>query len=87
VRHDKVHPTGNVSLRYQSRLRHVGLPRALAGEVVSILVADRDVRVLTMDGELIRHFELDPGRDYQPMSLDASPVSERFDRRRKANQT
>ena len=69
VRHDKVHETGNVTLRYGSRLHHVGIPRALAGEVVSILVADRDVRVLNMDGELIRHFELDPTRDYQPLSL------------------
>jgi hypothetical protein len=70
VRHDKVHATGNVTLRYGSRLHHVGMPRALAGEVVSILVADRDVRVLNMDGELIRHFVLDPSKDYQPISAD-----------------
>ncbi len=85
VRHDKVHPTGNVTLRYGSKLRHVGLPRSLAGEVVEILVVDRDVRVVTMDGRLIRHFLLDPARDYQPMSLDVEPMDPSFDRRLKAN--
>jgi hypothetical protein len=65
----------------------VGIPRALAGEIVTILVADRDVRVLTMDGDLLRYFELDPSRDYQPMSLDANSRSAEFDRRRKANQS
>ena len=87
VRHDKVHETGNVTLRYGSRLHHVGIPRALAGEVVSILVADRDVRVLNMDGELIRHFELDPTRDYQPLSLDPHSRSTELDRRRKRTTT
>jgi hypothetical protein len=33
---------------------------------VLVLVADRDVRVLTTDGELLRHLTLDPDRLYQP---------------------
>ena len=32
----------------------------------AVLVADRDVRVLSEDGELIRRLTLDPARDYQP---------------------
>jgi hypothetical protein len=80
VRHDKVHETGNVTLRYDSRLYHVGIPRALAGEVVS---NPRDVRVLKIDGELIRRFELDPTRNYQPLSLDPLSRSTELDRRRK----
>jgi hypothetical protein len=31
-----------------------------------ILVADRDIRILTLEGELIRHLTLDPKRIYQP---------------------
>jgi hypothetical protein len=33
---------------------------------VLVLVADRDVRVLSEDGELIRRLTLHPARDYQP---------------------
>jgi len=33
---------------------------------VVLLVADTDVRVVTEDGELIRHLTIDPTRDYQP---------------------
>jgi hypothetical protein len=31
-----------------------------------ILVADRDIRILTLEGELIRHLTLDSKRIYQP---------------------
>ena len=33
---------------------------------VVLLVADTDVRVVTEDGELLRHLTIDPTRDYQP---------------------
>jgi hypothetical protein len=33
-----------------------------------LLVADRDVRVLTVEGELLRQLTLDPSSDYQPLS-------------------
>jgi hypothetical protein len=32
-----------------------------------LLVADRDIRVLTVEGELLRQLTLDPSRDYQPL--------------------
>jgi len=66
VRHDKVDKTGVVTLRYTSRLHHIGLGRRHAGAVVSLLVAGRDVRVLDSEGRLIRQLLLDPARDYQP---------------------
>ena len=65
IRHDRVDKTGCVTLRYESKLRHVGIGRAHIGTRVVLLVADRDVRVLTTDGELIRHLQIDPNRDYQ----------------------
>jgi hypothetical protein len=54
-----------ITLRYNSRLHHIGLGRRHAGVRVLVLVADRDVRVLTEDGELLRELTLDPTRDYQ----------------------
>jgi hypothetical protein len=66
VRQDKVNG-GKVTLRYKSSLYHVGLGRRFNGRRVLILVADRDIRVLTPEGELIRHLTLDPKRLYQPI--------------------
>jgi hypothetical protein len=67
LRHDKVDRSGTVTLRYKSRLYHVGLGQAHEGQRVLVLVADRDVRVLTVEGEILRQLVLDPSRDYQPL--------------------
>jgi transposase InsO family protein len=67
VRHDKVDSGGTVTLRYRSRLHHIGLGRAHKGRRVLVLVADRDVRVLSVEGEILRQLTLDPSRDYQPL--------------------
>ena len=66
VRHDRVDPTGTITIRYASRLHHIGIGRAHAGTRVLILAHEPDIRVLTETGELLRHLELDPTRDYQP---------------------
>jgi Integrase core domain len=68
VRHDRIDSSGTVTLRYRSRLYHVRLGRVHKGQRVLLLVADRDVRVLTVEGELLRQLTLDPSRDYQPLS-------------------
>jgi transposase InsO family protein len=65
VRKDRVDKVGRVTLRYNSRLHHIGLGRRHAGERVLLLVADLEVRVITQDGELLRELTLDPSRDYQ----------------------
>ncbi len=66
VRHDIIDKTGCVTLRYNSRLHHLGLGRAHTGTHVTVLVADLDIRVIHADtGELIRQLTLDPTRDYQ----------------------
>ncbi len=65
VRYDKVDTNGTVTLRYGSRLLHLGLGRRYAGQVVMMLVADRDVRVLDPEGILLRRFTIDPTRSYQ----------------------
>ncbi len=67
VRHDKVDKTGSVTLRYRSRLHHIGVGRAYCGWRVILLVSGRDVRILGLDGSPLRHLILDPTVDYQPM--------------------
>ncbi|MGI8791245.1 MAG: integrase core domain-containing protein [Actinomycetota bacterium] len=66
VRHDKVDQHGTVTIRYQSKLHHIGMGRALNGTRVILLVAGRQIRVLNDHGEPLRQLTLDPSRDYQP---------------------
>jgi hypothetical protein len=66
VRRDRVDSGGNVTLRYQSKLRHLGVGRRYAATRVMLLVADRDVRVINEDGELLAEFTINPTKDYQP---------------------
>ena len=67
LRRDRLDKAGKVSIRYQSRLRHIGVGRAYAGTRVLLLVADRDVRVLTEDGELLGLADIDPAKGYQAL--------------------
>jgi transposase InsO family protein len=66
VRNDKVDKVGKITLRYEGRLRHINVGRAHCGQRVLVLVADRDVRVLSPEGELLSHVVIDPDRIYQP---------------------
>jgi transposase InsO family protein len=70
VRYDKIDTNGTVTLRYGSRLLHLGMGRKNAGQVVTMLVADRDVRVLNPEGVLMRRFTIDPAKNYQRPSKD-----------------
>jgi transposase InsO family protein len=65
VRQDKVNG-GNVTLRYKSDLLHLGVGRRHNGRSVLLLVKNRNVRILTLDGDLIRELTIDPTRNYQP---------------------
>ena len=66
VRRDRIDTGGNVTLRYHSRLLHLGVGRRHAGTRVMLLVNDRDVRVVNDDGELLAEFTIDPTKCYQP---------------------
>ena len=68
VRYDQVDQHGVVTLRYDSRLRHIGLGARHRGKPIVLFVADRDVRIVTENGELLRQLVLDPTRDYQRQS-------------------
>ena len=55
-----------LTLRYASKLHHIGIGRRWAQTRVLILTRDLDIRIIAADdGELIRELTLDPTRDYQ----------------------
>jgi hypothetical protein len=68
VREDRVDQTSKVSLRFHSRLYKIGVGRAHKGRAVKLLIADQSVRVIDLNGELIRELTLDPNRNYQPIA-------------------
>lgn len=70
VRRDRVDKTGSVSLRYLSRLHHIGIGRAYKGQAIKLLIANKHIRIIDKDGQLIRELTLDPSRDYQPIGGD-----------------
>jgi hypothetical protein len=61
VRTDRVDRDGELTLRHNSRLHHIGV-RARAGTRILMLIHELDIRIITEDGDLIRELTL----DYQP---------------------
>jgi len=73
VRRDRIDSGGAVTLRCRGRLHHIGIGRVHKNKAVIMLIADLDVRVLTEEGEMLRHLTLDPTKNYQ--SIGKSNVS------------
>ncbi len=70
VRTDVIDAAGAITIRYNSRLHHIGLGKRRTGTKVTVLIDDRDIRVLDRHtGQLIRKLVLDPTRDYQPRGV------------------
>lgn len=68
VRTDKVSKTGNLTLRHNGRLHHIGIGRTHAGTHVRLLVHDLEITIIdAATGEVLRELTLDPTRDYQPI--------------------
>jgi transposase InsO family protein len=68
VREDKVDTNGTVTLRYMSKLHHIGIGRAHKNRPIKLLIADRDIRIIDSNtGQLIRELTLNPNHDYQPL--------------------
>ncbi len=65
VRRDCIDTGGKATLRHRSKVLHLGVGRRYAGTRVMLLVADRDVRVINDDGELLAQFTIDPTKTYQ----------------------
>ena len=73
LRRDVIDQSGTVTLRYNSRLHHIGLGRLAAGTRIYVLTDDLDIRIIKRDGQLIRELTLDPTRDYQPRGAKKGP--------------
>jgi len=69
IRHDRVDWSGKLTLRYEGKLRHIGMGAPFKGLRVVMLVADAEVRVLSTGGDLLRTLTLDPNLDYHPQTL------------------
>lgn len=67
IREDRIDDSGVVTLRYNSRMHHIGIGRTHKGEHIRLLIHDRHIRIInTRTGELLRELTLDPTIDYQP---------------------
>jgi transposase InsO family protein len=74
VRRDRVDTSGVITIRYDSRLHHIGLGREHARKRIRALIADRYIRVIDAEtSELLRDLTLDPSRDYQPLGPPPGP--------------
>jgi hypothetical protein len=74
VRHDRIDPTGVVTLRINGRLHHIGVGRTHARTHIILLVADPHVRIVdAVTGELLRELTIDPTLDYQPQNKNKPP--------------
>jgi transposase InsO family protein len=74
TRRDRADATGVLTIRYNSRLHHIGLGRENARKRLIALIADRYIRVVDADtGELLRELTLNPARDYQPLGRPPGP--------------
>jgi len=69
LRKDRVDRCGKLTVRYQGKLRHIGMGAPFKGMRVQMLIAGAELRVLSLDGELLRKLSLDPTRDYHPQTL------------------
>jgi hypothetical protein len=70
VRHDRIDAASVITIRYNSRLHHIGLSKHLRGTHVAVLIDNRDIRVLDRNtGTLIGKLVLDPTRDHQPRGV------------------
>ena len=69
VLHDRVDFCGKLTVRYEGKLRHIGMGAAFGGLRVVKLVAGAEVRVLSTGGDLLRTLTLDRDLDYHPQTL------------------
>lgn len=52
-------------LLYRGRLHHIGVGAAYKGWHIAMLIDDRNVEIVGLDGSPLRRLVLDPDCDYQ----------------------
>jgi hypothetical protein len=58
---------GEVTLRHNGRLHHIGVGAPYKGWRVIMFVAGLGIRIVGLDGSPLRHLKFDPTKDYQPI--------------------
>lgn len=81
VRTDRISKNGTVTLRYRTRIHHIGIGKDHIGTQVLLLVDGLDIRVITRHGELLRRLTLDPSKDYQGTGRQPGPPKGRYEGR------
>jgi transposase InsO family protein len=66
LRLDKVDKKGTVTIRYRGRIHHIGIGAAYRDWRIAMLIEDRDIEIVSLDGSPLRRLVLDPTKDYQP---------------------
>ncbi|CUR60257.1 transposase [metagenome] len=75
IRHDRISKGGNVTIRHDGKLHHIGIGRIHQGTCVILLVQDLNIRVVNaITGELLRELILNPHIDYQPTGAPKGPT-------------
>ena len=75
VRRDRIDQGGNVSLRVNGRMHHIGIGRTHSGTRVILLIEDLDIRIIhATTGEILRDLTLDPTRSYQGTGAPKGPT-------------
>ena len=69
LRKDRVDFCGKLTVRYEGRLRHIGMEAPFKGKRVQMLIAGPEVRMLSLEGDLLRTLTLDPDREHHPQAL------------------
>lgn len=74
TRTNKVSTAGNVTIRINARLHHIGLGKRHAGTPIELLIHNHDVIIIdTRTGEILRELTIDTTRDYQPLGTKPGP--------------
>ncbi len=63
---DKIDKNCTGTLRYRGRLHHIGIGAAYRCWRVAMLIDDRNIEIVSLDGSPLRRLVLDPTKDYQP---------------------
>ena len=67
IREDRIDESGVVTLRYNSKMHHIGIGRTHKGERIQLLIHDRHIRIIhATTGTLLRELTLNTDIDYQP---------------------
>lgn len=66
LRNDVVDKHGKLSLRYNGQMHHIGIGRAYSGTAIRMLIHEKEIRVITTAGELLKEFIFDEEINYQP---------------------